>query len=73
MGAPAILLDGDNLDLMESGIATAGSPDDPRIATRRSLFDWIDERGNELGRNYVSSTKRYYSQQKKLKTIKAAP
>ena len=66
-----ILLDGDDLDLMESGVTVADVPDDPRIATRRSLFKWMGEQGKELGKNYVSSTKRYYQKDERLKMIRA--
>lgn len=36
-----ILLDGDDLDLLASGLTVAERPDDPRIASRRSLMTWI--------------------------------
>eukprot|EP00928_Gymnodinium_smaydae_P074159 TRINITY_DN57223_c0_g1_i1.p1 TRINITY_DN57223_c0_g1~~TRINITY_DN57223_c0_g1_i1.p1 ORF type:complete len:337 (-),score=32.87 TRINITY_DN57223_c0_g1_i1:48-1058(-) len=55
-----VLLDGDDLDLLCSGLTVADDPSDPRIATRRSLFAWLDERGKELGEQYVSSVSRYY-------------
>ncbi|KAJ1627018.1 hypothetical protein T492DRAFT_1028492 [Pavlovales sp. CCMP2436] len=55
-----ILLDTDDLDLMCSGLTVADDPNDAAIASRRSLFAWLDEVGPELGREYVSSVKRYY-------------
>lgn len=55
------LLDGDDLDLLTSGLTRANDPEDPRIQERRSLFEWIDAHGPRLGRSYVSSTERYYT------------
>uniref|UniRef100_A0A7S2CH93 NAD-dependent epimerase/dehydratase domain-containing protein n=1 Tax=Octactis speculum TaxID=3111310 RepID=A0A7S2CH93_9STRA len=55
-----VLLDTDDLDLMCSGLTTANNPSDPSIKNRRSLFDWLDEVGDTLGRTYVSSMDRYY-------------
>ncbi len=54
------LLDADDLDLLTSGLTVADVPDDPRIRERRSLFDWIEAQGRDLGRSYVSSVERYY-------------
>ena len=56
-----ILLDADDLMLMTSGLTTANVPDDPDITTRRSVLSWIDEVGPNLGKEYISSMKRYYS------------
>ena len=56
-----ILLDTDDLCLMTSGLTTANNPDDPDIAKRRSVLSWLDEVGQNLGKDYVSSMKRYYS------------
>ena len=47
------LLDADDLDLLCSGLTVADVPDDPRIRERRSLFDWIEAQGRDLGRSYV--------------------
>ena len=55
------LLDADDLDLLCSGLTVADAPDDPRIRERRSLFAWIEAQGRDLGRSYVSSVERYYS------------
>ena len=55
------LLDADDLDLLTSGLTVADAPDDPRIRERRSLFAWIEAQGRDLGRSYVSSVERYYS------------
>ena len=55
------LLDADDLDLLCSGLTVADAPDDPRIRERRSLFAWIETQGRDLGRSYVSSVERYYS------------
>ncbi|CAL1156025.1 unnamed protein product [Cladocopium goreaui] len=55
-----ILLDGDDLDLLCSGLTVAEVPSDPDIASRRSLMTWIREAGDRLGEEYVSSMKRYY-------------
>ena len=55
------LLDADDLDLLTSGLTRANVADDPRIQARRSLFEWMEARGRDLGRNYVSSVERYYS------------
>ena len=46
--------------LLTSGLTVADAPDDPRIRERRSLFDWIEAQGRDLGRSYVSSVERYY-------------
>lgn len=56
------LLDGDDLDLLTSGLTRANDPTDPRIAPRRSLLAWIAEHGADLGTTYASSAKRYYAQ-----------
>eukprot|EP00518_Triparma_eleuthera_P000380 CAMPEP_0182460716 /NCGR_PEP_ID=MMETSP1319-20130603/5500_1 /TAXON_ID=172717 /ORGANISM="Bolidomonas pacifica, Strain RCC208" /LENGTH=312 /DNA_ID=CAMNT_0024659861 /DNA_START=249 /DNA_END=1184 /DNA_ORIENTATION=+ len=40
-----VLLDGDDLDLLDSGITVADNPDDPRIKDRRSLFEWVEGMG----------------------------
>ena len=55
------LLDADDLDLLCSGLTVADAPDDPRIKARRSLFEWIEAQGRDLGRSYVSSVERYYN------------
>lgn len=55
-----ILLDRDDLDLLCSGLTCADNPNDPRIASRRSLFDWLQSVSTELGQSYISSTERYY-------------
>jgi len=55
-----VLLDGDDLDLLCSGLTVANEPDDPAIAKRRSLLQWLDEVGPTLGNEYVSSVGRYY-------------
>ena len=54
------LLDADDLDLLCSGLTVADAPDDPRIKARRSLFEWIEAQGRDLGWSYVSSVERYY-------------
>ena len=56
-----ILLDTDDLDLMYDGYTMANNPDDPDIQTRRSVFKWMDEVGDTLGKDYVSSFSRYYT------------
>jgi len=55
-----ILLDTDDLDLMYDGHTTANNPDDPDIQGRRSVFEWMDEVGDTLGKEYISSFTRYY-------------
>lgn len=55
-----VLLDADELDLLCSGLTVAEYPNDPRISSRRSLFDWIDAQADHLGRRYISSIQRYY-------------
>ena len=44
-----VLLDGDDLDLLGSGLTVAEWPEDPRIAKRRSLLEWIRQNGKDLG------------------------
>ncbi|CAK0907166.1 unnamed protein product [Prorocentrum cordatum] len=56
-----VLLDGDDLDLLCSGLTLADEPEDPAIARRRSLLGWLAEVGPSLGAAYVSSMARYYS------------
>ena len=60
-----VLLDTDDLDLLCAGLTQADDPKDPRIKERRSLFDWIDRNGADLGKTYVSSIKRYYNNAEK--------
>lgn len=55
-----VLLDGDDLDILLNGLTVADDPSDPAIQRRRSLFEWIDDNGDSLGRRYVSSMDRYY-------------
>jgi len=55
-----ILLDRDDLDLLCSGLTVADDPSDPAILKRRSLRAWLEEVGPTLGKEYVSSVKRYY-------------
>lgn len=55
-----ILLDRDDLDLMGSGLTLADDPTDAAIGSRRSLLQWLERVGPELGREYVSSIQRYY-------------
>lgn len=55
-----ILLDTDDIDLLCSGLTVADNPSDAAIAGRRSLLEWLQEAGPELGQEYVSSVKRYY-------------
>mmetsp|Transcript_68819 Transcript_68819/g.212809 ORF Transcript_68819/g.212809 Transcript_68819/m.212809 type:complete len:326 (+) Transcript_68819:41-1018(+) len=55
-----VLLDRDDLDLLCSGLTVAERPDDPAIARRRSLLDWLEEVGPTLGKEYISSIERYY-------------
>mmetsp|Transcript_7839 Transcript_7839/g.17184 ORF Transcript_7839/g.17184 Transcript_7839/m.17184 type:complete len:120 (+) Transcript_7839:667-1026(+) len=57
-----VLLDVDELDLLCSGLTVAEQPLDPRIAPRRSVVEWMRQVGPHLGRDYVSSTQRYYTQ-----------
>lgn len=56
-----ILLDGDDLDLLCSGLTVADNPEDASISTRRSLLSWISEVGPFLGQQYISSVERYYA------------
>jgi hypothetical protein len=56
-----ILLDEDDLDLLCNGLTLAReNPNDPRIKTRRSLFEWIKTNGDSLDTIYVNSIDRYY-------------
>jgi NADH dehydrogenase len=55
-----VLLDADDLNLMDSGLTVADEPGDPAIVSRRSLFEWLESVGPELGREYISSIERYY-------------
>ena len=55
-----VLLDNDDLSLLSDSITMADEPDDPLIQKRRSLFEWIDEVKDDLGREYISSFARYY-------------
>lgn len=55
-----VLLDADDLDLMLTGLTVANNPEDPAIATRRSLYSWLEAVGPELGKMYISSIERYY-------------
>ena len=55
-----ILLDKHDLDMMNSGLCVANDPTDPLIANRRSVFYWMDQVGDDLGKDYISSIKRYY-------------
>jgi len=59
-----VLLDVDDLDLLNSGLTRANKGGDERIKGRRSLFEWLEERGGELGREYVNSVERYYEKKK---------
>jgi len=45
---------------MYSGLTVANDPTDPLIANRRSIFKWLDEVGDTLGKDYISSKERYY-------------
>ena len=45
---------------MYDGYTMANNPDDPDIQTRRSVFKWMDEVGDELGMDYINSFTRYY-------------
>ena len=54
------LLDADDMGLLTSGLTVANVPDDSAIQKRQSVMKWIAEHGDELGRVYVSSVKRYY-------------
>lgn len=54
------LLDADDLNLMYSGLTIADDPNDPRICDRKSVLEWFQEKGDELGREYVNSMERYY-------------
>ncbi|CAE8715387.1 unnamed protein product [Polarella glacialis] len=55
-----VLLDGDDLDLLGSGLTVAEDPDDLAIRSRRSLMSWIEQVAPTLGNEYVSSVRRYY-------------
>ena len=55
-----VLLDNDDLSLLSDSVTMADVPDDPLIAKRRSLFEWIDGAKGDLGREYISSFARYY-------------
>lgn len=55
-----VLLDSEDLDLLCSGLTVAEQPDDPLIGRRRSLLQWLNEVGPDLGKEYISSVKRYY-------------
>lgn len=55
-----VLLDGDDLDLLGSGLTVAEDPDDLAIRSRRSLLSWIEQVAPTLGNEYVSSVRRYY-------------
>ena len=55
-----MLLDNDDLSLLSDSVTMADVPDDPLIAKRRSLFEWIDGAKGDLGREYISSFARYY-------------
>ena len=55
-----VLLDDDDLSLLGESITMADQPDDPLIQKRRSLFEWIEQQKDDLGREYISSFARYY-------------
>lgn len=55
-----ILLDTDDLEFLCGGLTVADDPHDPAIASRRSLFAWLEESGPRLGERYVSSFSTYY-------------
>ncbi|KAJ1454160.1 hypothetical protein M885DRAFT_522324 [Pelagophyceae sp. CCMP2097] len=56
-----VLLDDDELDFLASGLTVAENPTDARIAPRKSLFTWLEQNGDTLGKSYVSSMERYYT------------
>ena len=55
-----VLLDTNDLDLLCDNLTFANNPDDPKIIERRSLVSWLNSVGSTLGKDYISSVKRYY-------------
>ena len=50
------LMDTNDLDIMTSGLTCSLSPP----TGSRSLYKWIEDNKDNIGRNWVSSVKRYY-------------
>lgn len=51
-----ILIDGNDLDLMTSGLTCSHDPPTGKI----SFLDWISENKETLGKEWISSINRYY-------------